>query len=262
MKLQNKVAIVTGAGTGIGRATAILLAQHGVKIGIIDRVSAQSQETVQIIEQHGGQAMWQSADVSQADQMERAIAQVMQQWGRIDIVVANAGINGAWAPIEDLLPEEWDTTLHTNLKGTFLTVKYAVPHLKQQSEGSIIIVSSVNGTRGFSLSGATAYACSKAAQVAFTKMIALELAKYRIRVNVICPGAIETGINDHDSQRRHLEEIREPVEFPRGNIPLTGGHPGKSEDVAQLVLFLASSASSYITGTEIWIDGAESLIKG
>ncbi|MGI0494094.1 SDR family oxidoreductase [Alkalinema pantanalense CENA528] len=262
MKLQNKVAIVTGSGTGIGRATAILLAQQGARIGVIDRTIAQSQETVKTIESQGGQAIWQHADVSQPDQMEQAIEQVMRQWGRIDIVVANAGINGTWAPIEDLLPEEWDTTLHTNLKGTFLTVKYAVPYLKQRSEGSIIIVSSVNGTRGFSLSGATAYACSKAAQVAFAKMIALELAKYHIRVNVICPGAIETGINDHDSQRRRLEEIQEPVEFPRGNIPLTGGHPGKSEDVAQLVLFLASTESSYITGTEIWIDGAESLIKG
>ncbi len=124
----------------------------------------------------------------------------------------------------------------------------------------MIVTSSVNGTRIFSNTGATAYSCSKAAQVAFTKMVALELAKYRIRVNVICPGAIETDINE-STERRDLEQVKEPVEYPEGKIPLTDGKPGTSEQVAQLVLFLASDASSHITGTEIWIDGAESLLK-
>jgi NAD(P)-dependent dehydrogenase (short-subunit alcohol dehydrogenase family) len=150
--------------------------------------------------------------------------------------------------------------LDINLKGTFLTVKYGVPYLKKQG-GSVIITSSVNGTRIFSNTGATAYSCSKAAQVAFTKMVALELAKHRVRVNVICPGAIKTDISENTEQR-DLEHIREPVEFPEGKIPLTDGKPGTSEQVAQLVLFLASDASSHISGTEIWIDGTESLLKG
>lgn len=157
-------------------------------------------------------------------------------------------------------PEEWDKTLAINLKGTFLTVKYAAPYLKQRG-GSVIITSSVNGTRIFSNTGATAYSCSKAAQVAFTKMVALELAKHRVRVKVICPGAIETAI-DENTDRRNLEHIREPVEFPEGQIPLTDGEPGTSEQVAQLVLFLASDTSSHISGTEIWIDGAQSLLQG
>jgi NAD(P)-dependent dehydrogenase (short-subunit alcohol dehydrogenase family) len=192
--------------------------------------------------------------------MQQAVQQVINQWGRLDIVFANAGINGVWAPIEELEPEEWDKTIKVNLRGTFLTVKYAVPHLKKQG-GSVIITSSVNGTRMFSNSGATAYSCTKAAQVAFTKMVALELAKHRIRVNVICPGAIETNI-DQSTERRSLEQAREPVEYPAGKIPLTDGKPGSSEQVANLVLFLASDASSLISGTEMWIDGAESLLAG
>ena len=180
--------------------------------------------------------------------------------GRIDIVFANAGINGVWAPIEELEPEEWDRTLGINLKGTFLAVKYAVPYLKKQG-GSVIVTSSVNGTRIFSNTGATAYSASKAAQVAFTKMVALEMAKHRIRVNVVCPGAIETNIEE-STEKRNLEEAKEPVEFPEGEIPLTDGEPGKADQVAQLVLFLASDASNLISGTEIWIDGTQSLLKG
>jgi NAD(P)-dependent dehydrogenase (short-subunit alcohol dehydrogenase family) len=113
----------------------------------------------------------------------------------------------------------------------------------------------------FSNTGATAYACSKAAQVAFTKMVALELAEQRIRVNVICPGAIETQIEE-STEKRDIEKVKEPVEFPEGVIPLTDGRSGTSEQVAQLVLFLASDASSHITGTEIWIDGGQSLLQG
>ena len=260
MQLVGKVALVTGAGSGIGKAAAHLLAKEGAKIATLGRTEEEIAKTVAQIQGDQGEAMPLVADISQPDQMQKAIQQVVDQWGRLDIVFANAGINGVWAPLEELAPEEWDKTLNINLKGTFLTVKYAVPYLKQQG-GSVIITSSVNGTRIFSNTGATAYSCSKAAQVAFTKMVALELAKHRIRVNVICPGAIETDIGE-STEQRNLEHIQEPVEFPEGKIPLTDGKPGTSEQVAQLVLFLASDASSHITGTEMWIDGAESLLKG
>ncbi|MBW4572474.1 MAG: SDR family oxidoreductase [Tolypothrix carrinoi HA7290-LM1] len=259
MQLTNKVALVTGAGSGIAKAAAKLFAKEGAKVAALGRTKEELEETVAQIESDNGEAIPLIADISQPEEMQQAIQQIADKWGRLDIVFANAGINGVWAPIDELTPEEWDKTININLKGTFLTVKYAVPHLKKQG-GSIIITSSVNGTRIFSNSGATAYSCSKAAQVAFTKMIALELAKHRIRVNVVCPGAIETNIDD-STQRRDLEHIQEPVEFPEGKIPLTDGKPGTSEQVAQLVLFLASDASSHITGTPIWIDGAESLLK-
>lgn len=260
MQLAGKVALITGAGSGMAKAAAKLLAKEGAKIAALEVDKEEVEKTVAEIEGNGGEAIALVADISQPDEMQQVIQQIGDKWGRLDIVFANAGINGVWAPIEELAPEEWDKTLNINLKGTFLTVKYAVPYLKKQG-GSVVITSSVNGTRIFSNTGATAYSCSKAAQVAFTKMVALELAKHRIRVNVICPGAIETNINE-TTQPRHLKEIKEPVEFPEGQIPLTDGESGTSEQVAQLVLFLASDASSHISGTEIWIDGAQSLLQG
>lgn len=260
MQLTDKVALVTGAGSGIGKAAAVLMASSGAKVALLGRSEDELAKTKAQIEGDGGAALSVLADISQPELMQKATQQIIDQWGRLDIVFANAGINGVWASLEELTPEEWNKTININLTGTFLTVKYAVPYLKRQG-GSVIITSSVNGTRIFSNTGATAYSCTKAAQVAFTKMVALELAENRIRVNVICPGAIETSI-DENTERRDLEEIQEPVEFPEGKIPLTDGKPGTSEQVAQLVLFLASDASSHITGTEIWIDGGESLLKG
>jgi NAD(P)-dependent dehydrogenase (short-subunit alcohol dehydrogenase family) len=259
MQLLDKVALITGAGSGIAKATAILFAKQGAKIAALGRTKDELEATVSEIHQINGEAIPLIADISQPKDMQQVTQDIISKWGRLDIVFANAGINGVWAPIDELEPEEWDKTININLKGTFLTVKYAVPYLKERG-GSIIITSSVNGTRIFSNSGATAYSCSKAAQVAFAKMTALELAKHRIRVNVICPGAIDTNINE-TTQARDLEKIREPVEFPEGKIPLTDGNPGTSEQVAQLVLFLASDVSSHITGTEVWIDGGESLLK-
>lgn len=259
MQLADKVALVTGANSGIGFAAAKLFAQQGAKVGLLGHTPAEVEEATEQIRQWS-EAIPLIADISDPAAMQQAVEQITAQWGRLDIVFANAGINGVWAPLEELDPAEWDKTLDVNLKGTFLTVKYATPYLKRQG-GSVIITSSVNGTRMFSNTGATAYACSKAGQVAFTKMVALELAQDRVRVNVICPGAITTEIDDN-TERQDLEEVSPPVEFPEGQIPLTQGKPGSAEQVAQLVLFLASDASSHITGTEVWIDGGQSLLQG
>jgi NAD(P)-dependent dehydrogenase (short-subunit alcohol dehydrogenase family) len=261
MQLSGRVALITGAGSGIGEAAACLLAREGAKVAALGRSEDELRQTVDGIKKNGGEAITIVADISQSDQMQRACKQIGDKWGRIDIVFANAGINGKWAPLEELQPEDWDQTLGINLRGTFLTVKYAVPYLKKQG-GSIIVTSSVNGTRMFSNTGATAYATSKAGQVAFTKMIALELAKHRIRANVICPGWIATEIDQNTQKSASLERAKEPVEFPEGAVPLTDGGPGTPEQVAQLVLFLASDAASHISGSEIWIDGAQSLLQG
>lgn len=261
MQLAGKVALVTGAGSGIGKAAAKLMAEEGAKVALLGRSEDELEKTLVEIESSGGTAISVIGDISQPEQMQQANQKAAEKWGRLDIVFANAGVNGVWASLEELTPEEWNKTININLTGTFLTVKYAVPYLKKQPGSSIVITSSINGTRVFSNTGATAYSCTKAAQVAFTKMVALELAEHRVRVNVICPGAIETSI-DENTERRNLEEIKEPVEFPEGKVPLTDGKPGTSEQVAQLVLFLASDAASHITGTEMWIDGGESLLKG
>lgn len=260
-QLEGTVAFITGAGSGIGKGAALLLAKEGAKIAALDTDAQQLQAVVDDIQQHGGEAIALVADVSEPGAVKAAVEQTIAQWGRLDTVFANAGINGKWAPLEELQPEDWDKTLNINLKGTFLTVKYATPYLKQRG-GSVIITSSIQGTRMFSNVGGSAYATSKAGQVAFTKMVALELAKFHVRVNVICPGAIETNIDQNTEKSDRLEEVSVPVEYPEGSIPLTGGKPGTIEDVAKLVLFLASENASHISGTELWIDGASSLLVG
>lgn len=260
MSVKGKVALVTGGGSGLGEAAARVLAREGAKVAVVGRTEKEIKQVAQSINQSGGEAIAVVADISDPKSIEKGIQKVVERWSKLDIVFANAGINGVWAPIEDLTPEEWQETININLNGTFYTIKYAAPHLKKHG-GSVIITASVNGTRIFSNTGATAYSCTKAAQVAMTKMLALELAKYRVRVNVICPGAIESEI-DENTEKRNVEQEKEPVEFPEGEIPLTDGKPGKAEDVGELVLFLASDASKHISGTEVWIDGAQSLLQG
>ncbi|WP_337100437.1 SDR family oxidoreductase [Paenibacillus sp. YIM B09110] len=256
--LKDKVAVITGAGSGIGRAAALHLARNGANICLFDLNNNRTEEAEQAIHDMGGQSLFVDVDVSDPLRVQQAVQAVIERFGRIDIVFANAGINGTLAPIEDLTPEAWDETLSTNLKGTFLTVKYAVPHMKK-SGGSIIITSSINGSRKFSGFGMSAYSASKAGQVAFAKMAALELARYKIRVNVICPGAIETNIGENTDRTKQVDKISIPVEYPEGNQPLEHG-PGQPEQVADLILFLASAQSSHISGTEVFIDGAETLL--
>jgi NAD(P)-dependent dehydrogenase (short-subunit alcohol dehydrogenase family) len=259
-RLEGKVAVITGGGSGIGRGAAVKLARHGAKICILDRGEVRADEVKKEIEQAGGEAIVIDVDVADPQRVENGIRQAVNRWGRLDIVFANAGINGTLASIEDLQVEDWEKTIAINLKGTFLTVKYAIPHLKKQG-GSIIITSSINGNRTFAMFGAAAYSTSKAGQVAFMQMAALELAKFKIRVNAICPGAIETNIGQNTHHEPNIKEIEIPVHFPEGAQPLERG-PGTPEQVSDLVFFLASDESSHITGTPIYIDGAESLLHG
>ena len=261
MQLEGRVALVTGAGEGIGRASALLMAREGAKVGVLGRTPENVEKVAKEIRDAGGEATVLLADVSKPDEVRAAVEKLVEAHGRLDVVFANAGVNGVWAPLEKLEPDEWDQTLAINLKGTFLTVKYAAPHLKKRG-GSVIVNSSINGTRIFSNTGASAYACSKAAQVAFTKMVAPELAPHRVRINVICPGAIDTAI-DENTEKRDVEKVKTEVEFPseEARYPLERG-PGSAEQVARLVLFLASDASDHMTGTEMWIDGGESLLGG
>lgn len=260
MLLQEKVALITGAASGIGKAAAKLMAREGAKVGLLDVSDQGLRQTAEEISSSGGECIRLIADVSDARQMEQSVEKLISQWERLDIVFANAGINGVLAPIDQIRPQEWSRTIGVNLTGTFLTVKYAVPHLKKRG-GSIVVTSSINGNRKFTNTGGTAYSSTKAAQTAFTKMIALELAQNGIRANTICPGSIETQIEE-STHKRGIDEIEEPVQYPEGSVPLTDGAPGRPEQVAQLVLFLASDLSSHITGTEVYIDGGQSLLQG
>ncbi len=258
--LRNQVAFVTGVGSGIGQAAALLLGRAGARIGGFTHKLEEAEATSATIRQAGGEALGFGGDVSSSEDVGAAVRKIEEKWGRLDIVVANAGINGLWAPLDELPEKEWSRTLEVNLTGTFLTIRHSLPLLKKKG-GAVVIVSSVNGTRMFSNSGASAYATSKAGQRAFARMIALELAKHRIRVNTICPGAIDTNI-DENTKRQDLDKAGEPVKFPEGQVPLTDGKPGTSEQVAQLIWFLVSDLSSHISGTEVYIDGAQSLLQG
>ncbi len=260
MKLKDKVALITGGCSGIGRAAAVAMAREGAKIALTARRARRWQEAVDEIEGMGGEALALPGNVADAEHVEALVAATVERWGRLDIVVPNAGINGVFAPIEDITPEEWDQTQNINVRGTFLTVKYAIPHLRAAGGGSIVVVSSVNGNRIFSNFGFTSYSCSKAAQVTFAKMAAVELAKWDIRINVVCPGWTKTSIGEN-TFARDIDKIKIPREYPEGMVPLQQ-RPASSEEVANAILFLASNDASYVTGTEIYVDGALSLFQG
>jgi NAD(P)-dependent dehydrogenase (short-subunit alcohol dehydrogenase family) len=259
--LQGKVALITGGGSGMGQAAAMLLAQCGARVGVLDCDPAGMTQTVTAITAAGGQALALPADVSDPASLTAALEKLDQAWGRLDIVFANAGTNGLWAPLDDITPEEWDLTQNVNLRGTFLTVRTCIPLLKRSGGGSVIINASGTGTRMFSAFGASAYATSKAGQLAFGRIAALEMARHHIRVNTICPGSIATALNQR-TRTRNLDTLPKSPLYPEGSIPLTNGQNGKAEQVAHLVWFLASDLSDYITGTEIYIDGAQSQLMG
>lgn len=258
MALDGKIALVTGAGSGLGKASALKLAAQGAEIALLSRTKEEVDAVADRVTAMGRKALPLYADIASPSDMRTAFERIADTFGRLDIVFANAGINGTWAPIEELTVEDWDETIAVNLRGTFLTLHHAVPLMKPHG-GSIIITSSINGTRTFTTAGASAYSTTKAGQLALAQMTALELAKHRIRVNAICPGAIESNIEEN-TERRNVQEAAEPAHYPDGEIPLTDGRPGKAEDIADLVCFLASDASRHITGTPIWIDGAQSLL--
>lgn len=257
---RRKVALVTGAGSGIGKATALELARQGYALGLLGRTPGELHALVEPIRALGSEARPAAADISVEDELSEAVDDVARHFGGLDVVVANAGINGIWAPIEDIAPREWDETIAINLRGTYLTLRSTVPHLKRAGGGSIVVVSSINGTRTFTSPGATAYVATKAAQVAMAQQLALELARHRIRINAVCPGAIETDIGDNTTIR-DAEETAIPVVWPEGQVPITGGAPGRAEDVARLIAFLAGDASAHITGTPVWIDGGQGLLR-
>jgi NAD(P)-dependent dehydrogenase (short-subunit alcohol dehydrogenase family) len=259
MEFDGKVALVTGAGSGIGKAAALRLGAGGASVVVISRTLDEVEKTRDEIIKAGGKAIAIDADISDEQEMAKVIEDTIRQFKRLDIVVANAGINGVWAPIDDLQPAEWDQTMSVNLRGTYMTLHLAVPHLKKQG-GSVIIVSSINGNRTFTSAGATAYSATKAAQVAMTQQLALELGKHRIRVNAVCPGAIDTEIDDN-TDKRNTEEVEIPVKWPEGDIPITGGKPGTSDDVAEVIAFLASDAARHVTGVPIYVDGGQSLLR-
>ena len=257
--LNGKVAFITGAASGIGRAAALRFAREGAKVAVADTDEADGDRVCHEVGRAGGKAIFAECDVSNSEQVKAAIDRKVKELGGLHIVFANAGVNGVWAPLEELKPEEWDKTHAINLRGTYLTLHHAIPHLKRGGGGSILITSSVNGTRTFSNPGASAYSTTKAGQVALMKMAALELGRHDIRVNAICPGKIRTNI-DESTTMRNTEKIGIRVELPEGSPAIDEGQ-GDPEEVADTCLFLASDMSRHVSGVEIYVDGGASLLR-
>lgn len=260
MKFDKKVALVTGGSAGIGRATALRLAAEGAKVGVLGHRPEDVADTTRAIRDAGGEAEGLVADVARFEDVRTAVNKVVDAWGRLDILIANAGINGVWAPIEELEPEEWDRTLRVNLNGIFYTFKATIPHLKKRC-GAAVITASVQGTTVFSIPGSSVYAATKAALVAFGKKAALEMSQDGVRVNIVSPGAVDTRI-DESTFQRNVEHIRFPVEYPEGTHPLNRGKNIHPEDVADLMLFLVSDEARTMTGSVVLIDNGLSLTMG
>ncbi|MDD3630044.1 MAG: glucose 1-dehydrogenase [Bacteroidales bacterium] len=243
-RLENKVAIITGAARGMGKEEAILFAKEGAKVVVADILKDEAELVANEIIKNGGEALGYKLDVSKAKDWEKLAEDIEKKWGKVDVLVNNAGIFPA-SGIETATEEEWDRVMNINAKSQFLGIKYVLPAMKKAGKGSIINISSIAGLIGTGM--AVAYHASKGASRLLTKTVAAELAKYNIRVNSIHPGIIRTQmvqdfLKDEESTRQIL-----------GTTVL--GRPAEAIEVAYGALFLASDESSYMTGSELVIDG-------
>jgi 3-oxoacyl-[acyl-carrier protein] reductase len=257
MKLSNKVALITGAGSGMGRATALLFSKEGAKVAVVDIVEKNGEETVKMVKGKGGDAIFIKTDVSKAADVEKMIKTTVDTYGKLDILFNNAGIPMSFTPVEDVTEELWDRIIDINVKGIFLAAKYAAPYMKKQGGGVMINTASISGVRP--RPGLSAYSTSKAAAIMLTKALAIEFAPSKIRVNAINPVAAETPmlakfIAAGGAKGEEFEVGRKRF---IDTVPL--GRLATPEDVAYVALFLASEEASLITGASFDVDGGRGI---
>jgi len=248
MRLQNKVALITGGTSGIGEATAMLFAKEGASVALTGRSEERGQAVRQRIVQDGGKAIFIRTDVRKADDCRRAVEESVGAFGKLDILFNNAGVFYAHTTL-DCTEEEWDLQIDINLKGTFLMSKFALPHMIRQGSGVII-----NNSSGWGIVGgdsAVAYCASKGGVVLLTKAMAIDHGRQGIRVNCVCPGDVDTPMLPEDARLRGMKW----QDYLAGcnNRPM--GRIGTPDEIAKAVLFLASDDSSFMTGAALVVDG-------
>jgi len=246
-RLDNKVAVITGAGSGMGRATAVRFAGEGASVVIADLNEEGGQAAVRECKENGGRAVFQKTDVSSEGEIKTAIDRAVNEFGRLDITYNNAGLAGALGSIEQTTAENWDRTFAVLLRGVFFGIKHSIAPMRKAGGGSIISTASIAGILGSA--GPLVYSVAKAGVIHLTKCAAVELGKDRIRVNCICPGGINTPLlHKHipggEPATRQLLEVAQPI--PR---------PGGGEDIAGMALYLASDDAEWVTGTAMVVDG-------
>jgi NAD(P)-dependent dehydrogenase (short-subunit alcohol dehydrogenase family) len=256
VRLRDKVALITGSTSGIGKASALLFSQEGAKVVIAGRRLDEGLKTVDEINTAGGEAIFVQTDVSRVEHVKQLIGKAAETYGRIDILFNNAGIHpeSARKPLAECSEEDWDYVMAVNVKGMFLTCKYVIPLMIRNGGGTIINTSS---QRAFAVSkNLGIYSSSKGAIISFTKALAVDYAEYGIRANSICPGMVETEMT--------IPLLREAQRDARAWNDMMNKYPlkrfGKPEDVARAALFLASSESSWITGISLMVDGGFTII--
>ncbi|MEH7222781.1 SDR family NAD(P)-dependent oxidoreductase [Bacillus sp. JJ1566] len=249
MRLQNKVAIITGAGSGIGKETALLFGKEGATVNVLDVNIENGQQTVAEIENNGGKAAFYQVDVTNPTEVENVISVIVEKNGRIDVLFNNAGISNV-GRLDEVEPDAWNRIMQVNVNGVYLVSKYTAPFMMKQQSGSIINMSSCVAEIG--LAKRAAYAATKGAVLAMSKSMQVDYAPYNIRVNALLPGTIMTPFVE-DYLRTSYDNPEEAI----GNIKKRqlSGDLGRPDDVAKAALFLASDDSSFVMGSPFYVDG-------